>query len=162
MRISIADRQISSRFAAYRLRRGRKYRFTYCPLIHRRRDGGPPLLGGAAPFSSRQRRATFPAIGKVYPTKIAPLVAIGRRSVECVGLPQQASWKLKMENWKLRIYIIIFFVLNFQLSPLNFQLVLAFLRRRVRRIAATRKLIIESWKLKIIDNLSVRYSCKPF
>ena len=51
------------------------------PLIHRRRDDGPPLLGGAAPFSSRQRRATFPAIGKVYPTKIAPLVAIGRRSV---------------------------------------------------------------------------------
>ncbi len=34
--------QISSRFAAYRLRRRRKYRFTYCPLIHRRRDGGPP------------------------------------------------------------------------------------------------------------------------
>ena len=29
-----------------------------------------PLLGGAAPFSSRQRRATFPAIGKVYPTKL--------------------------------------------------------------------------------------------
>ena len=40
------------------------------PLIHRRRDDGPPLLGGAAPFSSRQRRATFPAIGKVYPTKL--------------------------------------------------------------------------------------------
>ena len=30
-----------------------------------------PLLGGAAPFSSRFQRATFPAIGKVYPTKIA-------------------------------------------------------------------------------------------
>ena len=29
-----------------------------------------PLLGGAAPFSSRHRRATFPAIGKVYPTKL--------------------------------------------------------------------------------------------
>ena len=40
------------------------------PLIHRRRDGGPPLLGGAAPFSSRQKRATFPAIGKVYHTKL--------------------------------------------------------------------------------------------
>ena len=35
-----------------------------------RRDGGPPLLGGAAPFSSRFQRATFPAIGKVYPTKL--------------------------------------------------------------------------------------------
>ena len=35
-----------------------------------RRDDGPPLLGGAAPFSSRQKRATFPAIGKVYPTKL--------------------------------------------------------------------------------------------
>ena len=34
------------------------------------RDDGPPLLGGAAPFSSRQKRATFPAIGKVYPTKL--------------------------------------------------------------------------------------------
>ena len=40
------------------------------PLIHRRSDDGPPLLGGAAPFSSRQKRATFPAIGKVYPTKL--------------------------------------------------------------------------------------------
>ena len=29
-----------------------------------------PLLGGAAPFSSRFQRATFPAIGKVYPTKL--------------------------------------------------------------------------------------------
>ena len=40
-----------------------------------------PLLGGAAPFSSRFQRATFPAIGKVYSTKIAPMVAIGRRLV---------------------------------------------------------------------------------
>ena len=29
-----------------------------------------PLLGGAAPFSSRFQRTTFPAIGKVYPTKL--------------------------------------------------------------------------------------------
>ena len=68
---------------------------TQHPLIHRRRDDGPPspqssakpsgrrsvwvrfaaattvrpLLGGAAPFSSCFQRATFPAIGKVYPTK---------------------------------------------------------------------------------------------
>ena len=48
------------------------------PLIHRRRDGGPPLLGGAAPFSSRFQRATFPAIGKVYPTKIFTKSGEGR------------------------------------------------------------------------------------
>ena len=46
------------------------FEFAHFPLIHRRRDDGPPLLGGAAPFSSRQKRATFPAIGKVYPTKL--------------------------------------------------------------------------------------------
>ena len=54
VRISIADRQISSRFAAYRLRRGRKYRFTQYPLIHRRRDGGPPSPQSSAKPSGRR------------------------------------------------------------------------------------------------------------
>ena len=61
------------------------------PLIHRRRDDGPPspqslptsgMRGkvgvgvvsrhddGPPTPSSRRRRATFPAIGKVYPTKL--------------------------------------------------------------------------------------------
>ena len=91
MRISIADRQISSRFAAYRLRRRRKYRFTYCPLIHRRRDDGPPspqslptsgMRGkvgvgvvsrhddGHPTPSSHQRRATFPLSGKSTPQSL--------------------------------------------------------------------------------------------
>ena len=47
-----------------------------------RRDDGPPLLGGAAPFSSRQRRATFLDNGKVTPQN---LLIFGRRGkVGCV------------------------------------------------------------------------------
>ena len=37
-----------------------------CGLLPRR---GHPLLGGAGTFSSRQRRATVPDNGKVYPTR---------------------------------------------------------------------------------------------
>ena len=46
-----------------------------------------PLLGGAAPFSSRQRRATFPAIGKVYPTLLRKRGKVGRvRRIATTGL----------------------------------------------------------------------------
>ena len=48
-----------------------------------------PLLGGAAPFSSRFQRATFPAIGKVYPTKLgkAERAKVGRvRRIATTGL----------------------------------------------------------------------------
>ena len=58
-------------------------------LVGTRRDDGPPLLGGAAPFLSRFQRATFPAIGKVYPTKLgkAERGKVGRvRRIATTGL----------------------------------------------------------------------------
>ena len=84
MRISIAVRKISSRFAAYRLRLWRKYRFSQYPLIHRRRDGGPPSpqrllrnrgkvgVGGESCRDDDRRARNSPTDGG-----------------ECVGLPQQ-------------------------------------------------------------------------
>ena len=71
MRISIADRQISSRVSGISLTLKEQISiYLNIPSSTAVLAAVRPLLGGAAPFSSRQRRAAFSDSGKVYPAKL--------------------------------------------------------------------------------------------